>query len=92
MNFDHTARLFHTALVATKATKAANYSEQLTELVRTPAFVSILKSVQNLAHELGITEEQAAERIIVAFRAIDSVWSEYLCKEGIESLKSHLSQ
>jgi LPS sulfotransferase NodH len=55
--------------------------------METPAFGSILQSIQLLAGEQGISEIEAAREVIRTFRKMDQLWTEYLVAEGVERLK-----
>jgi len=81
-------QIFNTALVNTRAEEQTEVTEELYRLMERPAFVSILKAIQNLATEQGSSETDAARDVIRTFRRIDRIWSEYLIQEGVERLKS----
>jgi hypothetical protein len=88
---DQSTKLFNTAIIATKIPTQNNYSAKLNELVHSRAFQSVLQSIRELARNSGISEELAAEEIIITFREIDKVWDSYIFHEGLEKLKGHLS-
>jgi hypothetical protein len=88
---DQSTKFFNTAVVSTKAPKLSNYSVRLNDLVQCKAFHSILKSIQEYAAEVGISEEQAAEEVVKTFREIDLVWEDYIYQEGLDKLKGQLS-
>ncbi len=56
-------------------------------MMNSPAFRSILKAAQHLAAKSGVTEKEAAEQIIRTFRKLDTLWSEYLVREGVEKVR-----
>ena len=88
---DQSTRLFNTAVIATKLPKLSNYSSKLSELVQGKAFQAILLAIRAYAEQTGVTEEQAAEEIVETFRNIDQVWNDYIFQEGLDKLKSNLS-
>jgi hypothetical protein len=88
---DHSTKLFNTAIIATKIPSLSNYSSELSALVQSKAFQAILKAIQDHAKAANIPEEQAAEEIVQTFRDIDRIWDAYIFQEGLDKLKSHLS-
>ena len=88
---DHSTKLFNTAIIATKIPKLANYSVELNTLVQGKSFQTILKAIQEYARATGIPEEQAAEEIVQTFRDIDRIWDDYIFQEGLDKLKTQLS-
>lgn len=86
-SLDELARVFNTALIASKAETQKNFSTELSALVATPAFKAVLRSVRELARQEGCSDRKAAESIIAAFRKIDLLWTDYVHSEGIERLK-----
>jgi len=84
---DDLTRVFNSALVSTQAKVAHDFSEELFELVQSPAFKAILGAVKSHSRGESITERLAAEQIIDTFRKMDRVWGEYIAQEGIERLQ-----
>ena len=84
---DDLIRVFNTALVATQASQARDFSNEIFELMENPAFRAILGAVRQHARLQGLSERQAAEQIITTFRKMDRVWGEYVFSEGVERLK-----
>jgi hypothetical protein len=82
-------RLFHTAIVSSKAKRAEkNHSQELHRLMNKPAFQSIVDAIGRLASEHQLTDAEAAEQFIETFRELDQLWESYVFQEGIEQLKS----
>jgi hypothetical protein len=79
-------RIFNAAILSTHSARGRDFAGELYRLIGTPAFESILVAIRQLASTSGISEQQAAEQIILTFRKIDSVWKEYAFQEGYESL------
>lgn len=88
---DQSTKLFNTAVIATKIPQLTDYSTQLSELVTSKAFQSILKSIREYSVAMGVPEEQAAEDVVQCFRTIDKIWDSYIFQEGLDKLKGHLS-
>ena len=80
-------QIFNTALVSSRADAKPNSATELHQLMETPAFGSILQSIQLLAGEQGVSEMEAARDVIRTFRKMDQLWTEYLVSEGVERLK-----
>ena len=85
------ARIFNTALVATRVNTARDLSGELLALVESPAFKAILASVRQFATEQGVSEREAAESIVLTFRKVDRVWEDYILQEGVDRLKNQIS-
>ncbi len=88
---DSTTKSFNTALIATKIPTLLNYSEKLELLLQSPPFQAILQAIRNYSIEAGVSEEQASEEIVKSFRDIDQIWDEYIFQEGLDKLRTHLS-
>ncbi|MBC7693343.1 MAG: hypothetical protein H7222_16380 [Methylotenera sp.] len=65
-----------------------DFSAELYTLMQGRAFKAILSSIHQLSQEQGISEREAAESVIQAFRKVDRIWSEYIFHEGVDRLKS----
>lgn len=87
-DLDLATRIFNTAIISSRTDSGAvDSSLELKHLLSSQEFRAILLAVRNLMIETGQTEKESAESIIRVFRRIDQIWSDYLIKEGIESLK-----
>jgi len=80
-------QIFNTALVSSRADSKPSSAGEIQSLMDTPAFGSVLQSIQLLAGEQGISEIEAAREVIRTFRKMDLLWTEYLVAEGVERLK-----
>lgn len=80
-------RIFNTALVSQQAGTTRDVSGELYQLTEGPAFQAILNAVRQLAQVQGVPERQAAEQMIVTFKKMDTLWREYLTREGLERLR-----
>lgn len=84
---DDIARIFNTAVVSTRSQESRDCSNELYELVRSPAYQAILSAVKQHSAVAGLTEVQAAEQIIQTFRKLDQIWGTYLYQEGVARLR-----
>ena len=83
------ARVFNTALVATRTPEVRrDISTELCQLMETPAFRAILNAIRQHARLHALSDRQAAEQVIQAFRRADQIWAEYVFQEGVEQLRS----
>lgn len=85
---DDLVRVFNTALISTRASENREQSSELHRLMECPAFRAILSSIRQHARLQGISEREAAEEIILAFRKVDQIWNNYVFQEGVNRLKS----
>lgn len=88
---DDLVRVFNTALVTSRLETGRSYTQEMLDLVQTPAFRSLLGAIRTHAKQAGIPERQAAEQMISAFRRMDNLWAEYLIQEGVQRLKTPAS-
>lgn len=84
---DDLVRLFNTALVSSRVDGVRDFSAELAQLVESPAFRCILASARQLSKMQSISEREAAEQIIRAFRKAERIWDDYLFQEGLDRLK-----
>jgi hypothetical protein len=87
---DDLARIFNTALVATKTQPGRDFQTELYQLMESPAFRAILTAIRQHARLQGLSEKHAAEQIIRTFRKVDELWSSYVFQEGVDRLGSGL--
>jgi len=84
------ARLFNTALLSTRANPAPqqvpDLAAQMDALMDSQAYRSLLECVRDHALRMGISERQAAEELVVAFRGADRIWRHYLEREGLSRI------
>ncbi|MGE4232166.1 MAG: hypothetical protein AB7F43_02455 [Bacteriovoracia bacterium] len=86
---DEIVRAFNTALLASKIRKANK--DELSSLLTSEAFQSILLCVRDLANRTGLPEEAAAEQVINTFRELDRLWDDLVFQEGMQKLKNNLT-
>lgn len=87
---EEVARIFNSALVATRVPESRNPASELHELMESTTFRAIMNAVRQVAHAEGIPERQAAEQIIRTFRKMDEIWSNYVFQEGVDRLRNQL--
>lgn len=85
-------RIFCTAIVTTKIEElsAQKLNEELFQTLNEPAFQAVLNAVRRFAQETGLSERDAAEALIRAFRKMDSLWCQTLYREGMEKIRQTL--
>ena len=81
------AKIFNTAVVATRANSIRDFSTELREILETPELAAILGAVKQHARFGGVSERQASEQIIRAFRNLDQVWADYIFQEGVDRVQ-----
>jgi hypothetical protein len=84
---DVLAKVFNSALVATRAKTKRDFSAELHQLMDGASFKTILNAVRQLSCVQGISEQQAAEELVETFRKLDSLWDDYIYKEGVGRLR-----
>ena len=77
---------FNTSLLTTRASLGKDRSHELSELMASPEFTSLLVGAKHLADTQGLSKEEATERLIEAFRKIDYAWKQIVVKRGLQSL------
>jgi hypothetical protein len=81
--------IFNTAFVRSRAPAPhRDLAAEVAELSKSPAYNAILIAAQQLALTQNISELEAAEQIISAFRKMDDVWGAYLTQEGLARITS----
>jgi hypothetical protein len=81
--------IFNTAFVRSRAPAPhRDLAAEVAELSKSPAYNAILIAAQQLALTQNISELEAAEQIIAAFRKMDEVWGAYLTQEGLARITS----
>ena len=92
VDITHTARVFNSAILSTKASRIrgdqAQASPTLRDVLASPGYQAILNAVRSHARAQGITEKVAAEELIETFRNLDALWFESVFMEGLGKLKN----
>ena len=77
---------FNTSILTTGSPGAKDRTRELSELMQTPEFASLLFAAQHLAHHEGVSKEDATERLIRTFREIDYIWKQIVMARGLKAL------
>lgn len=77
---------FNTSLLTTRAQYTKDRSQELSDLMQTPEFASLIIAAQHLAESQGLSQEVATERLIDTFRRIDYCWKQIVSNRGIQSV------
>jgi hypothetical protein len=77
---------FNTSILTTRANELKERPQELSALMQTPEFTSLIIGAQHLADSLGITKEEATERLIETFRKMDTAWNQLVLKRGIQAM------
>jgi|GEM_PF-2778402 len=77
---------FNTSILTTRANEVQGRTPDLAALMNTPEFNCLILAAQHLASSEGITKDEATERLITAFRNIDSAWTQMVMKRGLQAM------
>ncbi len=85
-------QLLNTAIVKSKELKIDDsYEERLKKVCESPAVEHLNKAIQNLSSSANLTHDESAQMITNLIKDLDSIWSDYVMMEGIDSLKNMLN-
>jgi hypothetical protein len=76
----------NTSILTTRTNMLRDRSPELASIMQTPEFTSLLFAAQYLGDSLGLSKEEATERIIDTFRKLDSIWGDIVIKRGIQAM------
>jgi hypothetical protein len=77
---------FNTAILTTRTTEVRDGSPELSKLMQTPEFASLMIAAQHLSDAHGISKEESTERLVDAFRKIDQAWTQIVMRRGLQSM------
>ncbi len=77
---------FNTSILTTGTPTNRDRSLDLSEIMQSPEFASLLIAAQHLADSQGLTKEEATERLIKTFREIDAIWQQIVVARGLKAL------
>ena len=77
---------FNTSILTTGSPGVKDRTRELSELMQSPEFASLLFAAQHLSHNEGIPKEEATERLIKTFREIDYIWKQIVMARGLKAL------
>jgi hypothetical protein len=84
-------QLLNTAIIKSKEKKInQSFEERLGQICNSPVIEMLNKSITQYAETQKISRDQAALQVVEAIRELDSIWSDYVMIEGIDSLKNLL--
>jgi len=83
-------KTLNTAIVTSRAKANSSRAsfEDINEVLKSSALDAILSSVKKLALAKGISDQAAATEIVLAFRKLETFWTETLIQEGVAKLQS----
>ncbi len=76
----------NTSILTTRTDSGRDLSMELSRVMQSPEFTSLLFAAQYLADSLGLSKEEATERIVQTFRKLDSIWGDMVTKRGIQAI------
>lgn len=81
---------FHTSFLTTQArtskTVAEEKTAEISTVMKSAEFLCLVNAARQFADLEGISIEEATERLIVAFRRLDSAWNAIVLQKGLETL------
>jgi pantoate kinase len=77
---------FNTSILTTRAREQKGQVLDLSALMQTPEFASLIMGAQHLAENQGLSKEEATERMIDIFRKVDAAWTQVVLKRGIQAM------
>ncbi|MBU6152705.1 MAG: hypothetical protein KGP28_00255 [Bdellovibrionales bacterium] len=76
----------NTSILTTRTNLIKDRSSELSGIMQSPEFTSLLFAAQYLGDSLGLTKEEATERLIDTFRKLDAIWGDMVIKRGIQAM------
>lgn len=76
----------NTSILTTRANLVKDHSSELSGIMQSPEFTSLIFAAQYLAESLGLSKEEATERLIDTFRKLDTIWGDMVIKRGIQAM------
>jgi hypothetical protein len=77
---------YNTSVLTTLSPATKDRSLELSKLMQSPEFASILVAAQHLADAQNLTKEEATDRLIRAFREMDSIWNQIVIERGLKAI------
>ena len=77
---------YNTSVLTTLSPTSKDRSVDLSKLMQSPEFASILVAAQHLAAAQNITKEEATDRLIRTFREMDSIWKQIVMERGLKAI------
>lgn len=86
-------RILNTAIIKTKESHIdINYEQRLQKISQSPAIEHLSQAIIRLSDAEGVSRDQAATMIIELMKSLDNIWEDYIKMEGIDKLKTLLSE
>ncbi len=79
------SKAFNTSILST-VLDSKGHEQNLEMIIQSPEYTLILAAARQLSDQLGLSPEEATERLIRTFRDLDQAWSKILVKKGAETL------
>jgi len=84
-------QLINTAIIKGKEKRIdATYEDRLNKACNSTAIKVISNAISELAATDGISNDQAAIKIVETIKELDQVWNDYVLMEGINNIKRML--
>ena len=77
---------YNTSVLTTLAPQTQDRSLELSKLMQSPEFASLLVAAQHLADAQGLTKEEATDRLICTFRKMDQIWNQIVIERGLKAI------
>ena len=77
---------YNTSVLTTRSPGSKDRSLDLSKLMQSPEFASILVAAQHLADAQNLTKEEATDRLIRAFREMDHIWQQIVMERGLKAI------
>jgi hypothetical protein len=75
-----------TTLSPTTAGQSKDRTGDLSRLMQSPEFASILVGAKHLAETQGLSPENATDRLIRSFREMDEIWRQIVIERGLKAI------
>jgi hypothetical protein len=77
---------FNTSLLTTLNARPQDRSAELSRLMQSAEFASLLVAAQHLSDSQGLTMEESTDRLIRTFREMDEIWNQIVIERGLKSI------
>ena len=77
---------YNTSVITTLSPTTKDRSLELSKLMQSPEFASLLVAAQHLADSQGLSKEVATDRLIRTFREMDHIWNQIVIERGLRAL------
>jgi hypothetical protein len=77
---------YNTSVLTTLSPATRDRSLDLSKLMQSPEFASILVAAQHLADSQNLTKEEATDRLVRTFREMNSIWKKIVIERGLKAI------